>query len=242
MGSNKKKVIKYLAKIIAVILASVYLVFIVDVYTLNTMLKRVFVFGYFLIICGILVYLKERFMKGRNSMRVAALSAVIAVVILAVFQSVFLPAARSNTITLQAGETGEVWLVDIDADGKNIPLSQLEITGNYNWEYSAAYDDYVFYPNKSFSGNGLIFDIGGSAIKLNFAANSWSGAVSVTDTDGNLEVLDLYTDEGDETEHIEYLCGSVHNYSGVERVVYNLGAWSILAFALQFIVGFFVKK
>ena len=97
-------------------------------------------------------------------MSVTALSAVIAAVILAVFQNVFLPTVRNNTITLQAGETGEVWLTNLEVDGESIPLSQLNISKNYNWEYSAANDDFVFYPNENWEENSLIFDIAGNKV------------------------------------------------------------------------------
>ena len=179
MNLDKKKSIKCLAKIIAAILASVYLTFIVDVYTLNTTLKRIFVFGYFLIICAIFVYLKERFIKRRSSMSVTVLATVIAAVILTVFQNVFLPTARNNTIILQAGETGEVWLTNLEVDGESIPLSQLNISKNYNWEYSAVNDDFVFYPNENWEENTLIFDIVGNKMTLSFAANTWSGSVNI---------------------------------------------------------------
>ena len=39
--------------VVFVILASIYLTFIVDVFTLNTMLKRIFIFCYFIGICSI---------------------------------------------------------------------------------------------------------------------------------------------------------------------------------------------
>ena len=89
MDPNRTISVKSLLKAVSVILASFYLTFIVDVYTLNTTLKRIFVFGYFLLICVIFVYLKERFIKRRNSIGVIAASAAIVVVILAVFQSTF---------------------------------------------------------------------------------------------------------------------------------------------------------
>ena len=48
---------------ISIIVASAYLTFIVDVYTLNTTLKRVFVFGYFVVMCALVIYLRKRFIK-----------------------------------------------------------------------------------------------------------------------------------------------------------------------------------
>ena len=229
MYLDKKKSIKCLAKIIAAILASVYLTFIVDVYTLNTTLKRIFVFGYFLIICAIFVYLKERFIKRRSSMSVTVLATVIAAVILTVFQNVFLPTARNNTIILQAGETGEVWLTNLEVDGESIPLSQLNISKNYNWEYSAVNDDFVFYPNENWEENTLIFDIVGNKMTLSFAANTWSGSVNIIESAGELTTLALYS-ENTEYDRASFLVDASRTYNLRERCIYNVGAMLLLSF------------
>lgn len=231
MNLDKKKAIKCLAKIIAAILASVYLTFIVDVYTLNTTPKRMFVFGYFLIICGIFVYLRERFIKKRSSMSVTVLSAVIATVILAVFQNVFLPTARSNTITLQAGETGEVWLTDIEIDGEFIPISQVHISNNYGWQYNAEYDDYVFYPKNDAADNCLSFNYIAKEVKLLFAMNTWSGTVKISDEGGEQTVIDLYGENPEENRY-SFSLHTPRVYRFAERLAFDLGIFVILMFTI----------
>ena len=47
----------------AIILASIYLTFIIDVYTLNTVPKRVFVFCYFLLMGHVALFLKKKLQK-----------------------------------------------------------------------------------------------------------------------------------------------------------------------------------
>lgn len=230
MKINIKPAITKILRLASIIIASAYLTFLVDTYTLNTVWKRVFVFGYFLVMCAIFVYLKERFTKKRNSISETILSAVITVMILAVFQNVFLPTARSNTITLQAGETGEVWLISAEVDNREVPLSDISIKDNVNWMYVSEYDDYVYYPNSD-SYNSLTVDIWGNEIKLNFAANSWSGVVSITGEGGKTESLVLYT-EGDVSGRIEYQMTDKQSRSNFEKAVFNFGAgiiiWSIL--------------
>lgn len=228
-----------IAKIIqfgAIILASAYLTFLVDIYTLNTVLKRVFVFGYFLVMCAIFGYLKKRFIKGRYSMSVAVLSAVIAVVILVVFQNGFLPTARSSTITLQAEETGEVWLTDVEIDGELVPVSGVQINDNYGWEYNTEYDDYVFYPKEVTTENHLEFTQIAKEINLYFATNSWSGTVRITDGAGNQSVVGLYSENAEQSQY-KFSIYNVHVYCFIERAILNAGAFIVLMFFVSILIS-----
>ena len=239
MDPNRTISVKSLLKAVSVILASFYLTFIVDVYTLNTTLKRIFVFGYFLLICVIFVYLKERFIKRRNSIGVIAASAAIVVVILAVFQSTFLPVACSNTITLQAGETGEVWLTDVEIDGELVPVSQVQINDNYGWEYNAEYDDYVFYPKEDDTDNRLSFNCVAKEVKLLFAVNAWSGTVKISDGEKKQTVVDLYGENPEENRY-SFSFHTPRVYRLVERTVLNCGIFAILIFFLPILLRIFL--
>lgn len=222
-----KKAIKFLF----ICLTSIYLTFLVDIYTLNTTLKKVFVFGYFVVMCTLFMYLKNRLLKVTSKKTISPLYTAVILVfsisVLAVFQDTFLPLVRSNVVTLRAEGNGEVWLVEAEADGKSIPLSQLSTEEKYNWEYNADYDDYVYYPGEETEDNGLSIEIAGQDIKLKFGANSWSGSVLVTNSEGNTEVLELYSEEQGTRE---YLDSGVRQYTALEWILFNLGALILIIF------------
>lgn len=234
-----KKAIKFLF----ICLTSVYLTFLVDIYTLNTTLKKVFVFGYFVVMCTLFMYLKNRLLKVTSKKTISPLYTAVILVfsisVLAVFQDTFLPLVRSNVVTLRAEGNGEVWLVEAEADGKSIPLSQLSTEEKYNWEYNADYDDYVYYPGEETEDNGLSIEIAGQDIKLKFGANSWSGSVVVSNSEGNTETLELYS-EGQGA--CEYLDRGVRQYTIFERVLLNLGALVLLVCAFDLIVTIVLRS
>ncbi len=229
--NGKKSLWENLLQTIAILLASVYLTFIVDVYTLNTALKRIFVFVYFLALCMLFTYLKRKYVKGKISIQIAFGAAVIAVFILTAFQSKFLPEAQDGIVTLRAGMRGEVWLVEADINGKSIPVWQLEIDGNCGWEYSEQYDDYVFYPYENKSENYLRISYFAETVNLRFAANTWSGTVFITDEEGHETILELYNKD-EQNYQSDFSISNKHVYRSSERAVLNIGAfiliWNIL--------------
>lgn len=230
-------------KFLFICLTSVYLTFLVDIYTLNTTLKKMFVFGYFVVMCTLFMYLKNRLLKVTSKKTISPLYTAVILVfsisVLAVFQDTFLPLVRSNVVTLRAEGNGEVWLVEAEADGKSIPLSQLSTEEKYNWEYNADYDDYVYYPGEETEDNGLSIEIAGQDIKLKFGANSWSGSVVVSNSEGNTETLELYS-EGKGA--CEYLDRGVRQYTIFERVLLNLGALVLLVCAFDLIVTIVLRS
>lgn len=223
---------------ISIMLASAYLTFVVDVYTLNTVLKRIFVFGYFLVICLFLVHLRKRIGYKKLTVKVMILSACIAGLILALFQSTFLPIARGGTIMLRSNMNGEIWLVNAEIDGQTVPMAQLEIDGNCGWEYNADYDDYVFYPYENSADNYLSIRYFAESIHLYFAKNPWSGSVFIADENGNEIVLELH-DEYEQDDQYRYSIINEHKYSLAERAVLNFGAfiiiWSFLSCVCSFV-------
>lgn len=230
------KNIKRACLIAPVLLVSIYLTFVIDAYTLNTWLKRVFVFCYFCVASCVGIYVGKRFLKGKQSISKAKLrsaATVFSIVILFYAQDFFLPVAQEQYVTLSAlpvegsGAYSEVWLTKVEADEKDIPLSTLDVSQNDGWTYSQEYDDYVFYPNALSSGNSFTFTKAAENIVLYFASNSWSGAVEVIDSNGDKSALDLCT-ENNESDSINYLISNPRSYSFQERVFYNLGAFFLL--------------
>lgn len=214
-----------------ILLPSIYLTFIVDIYTLNTLLKRIFVLGYFLIMCALFSYLKRKYVKKKLINWITLLSVIVAGLILIVFQSKFLPTARGGMITLRSGAVGEVWLVEADINGKSIPVSQLEISENSGWEYNEDYGDYVFYPGENKADNHLCVRYFAETLNLRFAANSWSGTVFITDEEGRETVLDLYN-EDEQKNQCDFSINNRYTYRTGERTILNIGAfiliWNIL--------------
>ena len=223
-----------LLKCLAIVFASVYLTFLIDIYTLNTTVKRLFVFGYFLVICTVMMHLRGRFLKLVHPRRTVLLSAVAAILIFATCQGTFLPDGRDTLITLTAAADGEVWLADVVVDGEVVPLSQISVEANSGWLYNEEYDDYVFYPGEEGTENYLTLQFVAEDIKLDLAANPWSGSVSVTASTGVGSVLDLCSDEESRTS---FSVDCQHTYTPMERCVYGVGVVLVLGFLLSVLLS-----
>ena len=68
-------------EICAALLSALYLTFLVDTYTLNTVPKRVFVFCYFLVMCLTAVFLRRKLTKGKAQRKGALAAAGILTVL-----------------------------------------------------------------------------------------------------------------------------------------------------------------
>ena len=236
---------KFIA-ILSICLASIYLTFLVDCYTLNTTLKRLFVFAYFLVMCSVFVYLKHKFIKVRNSTNrkwpTIILSGIISIAVLSIYQDTFLPSQVPTQISLTADGTGEVWLTDLEIEGEQTPLSKLKLVSNDNWEYNTEYDDYVYYPNDVGQNNELILEIPGGHTRLFFAANEWSGVVTIGDSDGKTHRLDLKKNDKGNSGEVEYQNDYIRFYSILEQSLFTLSACIVLMFFLDSILQTLNKK
>lgn len=228
------------------ILASIYLTFIVDVYTLNTFPKRVFVFLYFLVICCAAICLKKKLLKGETlpvQTRVAAV--VLAAAILGVGHSCFFPKAQETTISLAAvpcedDSYREVWLTSLQVDGREIQLSKLKLDANQGWIYSGDYDDYVYYPGENTDNtNYLTFQVNGEEIVLTFAENAWSGSVNVMENAAKSVVLPLTAAEGG-GDGVSYAAEGCRRYAVWEYILYGLGLWIVLNYLIELVWALFL--
>lgn len=229
--------------IVQILLASSYLTFLVDTYTLNTPLKRLFVFSYFLVICTacrrlIANYFRTR-LKGHSFQKKwikskLLFSVAASTLVFATFQGQLLPHCQEVIIQLSATETntGEIWLSEVVADGHEIPISQIYVVENSGWVYSEEYDDYVFYPSEDKEENHFTIKFVAEDISLRFAGNTWSGNVCVTDSLGGYSEYDLYT-EDPETERIVHNISSYRNISMAAYIIYGLGAVMILSYSFS---------
>ncbi len=215
--------------VIAVALAAVYLTFLVDVYTLNTWLKRLFVLCYFLVMGGVADLLLRRLRKRVPfSRRRTVISAVLASALLAAFSGVWFPKAQNISVTLSSVECAEtaslqeVWLTEVILDGESVVLSQLDLDAT-GWSYSPEYDDYV---SRSLSGpdNSLTFQVTAREMTLRFGKNPWSGSVCVIGPEETPRVLTLYSAANDPNDpFVEYKQSFDRIYAPWEYLLYGAG-------------------
>lgn len=243
-----KNRIKTLFVELGIVLSSVYLTFLIDVFTLNTLVKRVFVFIYFITICHVIFALSRRVVKKYNISRVVAASLVlISGGIVIVGNNIFLPTAQDMNITLTAskcedGAYREVWLSNILVDNQELQLSHFEIDGNQGWQYIKDSDDYAFYPNENGNNeNYLSFHVTAKNVDLTFAHNAWSGAVEVGVDGENTTQLQLTSTDGS-NDSLGYSLHADRTYTIWERILYGAGAWIVVAFIIDLLLGILFKN
>ncbi len=244
---SKFKKIKYVIAIVSIILASIYLTFLIDTSTLNTNLKRAFILCYF-ILASCLAFFFYNKSKARKNTVIPLLCAIIVVFF---GQNLLLPTKSDHTFYIQAvevtnekdEETGaetpeeekefkEAWLVDITVDGNSKQLSLLKSNANTLWSYEGYYDDYFFLPNENSASNILSFDVIGEEITVSFGANTWSGNVRIFNDYGYDEIVCLYNEDPtyDRISHTMHLSKT---FSTFERILYNLGAVAVFTFVFK---------
>ena len=222
---------------LAIIFASIYLTFIVDVYTLNTFGKRFFVFLYFLVICSVIVILKKRLLKKRKTSNTTCLVyLIIAALAVIVGHNFFLPRATTTTLSISAvpcddGIYREIWLTSLRVDEKEIQLSKLPLDANQGWLYHEEYGSYVFYPDENSNNNAnyLTFETVGQKTELVFARNAWSGTVNIIENAADNFKLNL-NGEGNDVIHVVQ---AAKDYSALEILIYGIGAWICMIYLIN---------
>ena len=231
-----KKLTNFLS-LIAIILASVYLTFLIDNFTLNTWVKRIFIFCYFIVVSCFAWHFYSKCKKYRYSV----IPLICAVVLVLIGQNIFLPSRAEHTVYIQSVEMlndeeqtvlGEVWLVDLKVDGNQEQLSKLELEDILGWSYYGEYDDYGFTSSQSNEPNVLSFTAVGEELVLTFGANSMPGNVRIYDENGYDTVLSL-SSENTEDARTEHTLSIKREYSVFERILYSTGATIVLWFALK---------
>lgn len=218
--------------VLLIILSSIYLTFIVDVYTLNTLTKKVFVFLYFCVMSEIVVWLRRKYF-GSAKLRELIPSILLSMLLLALFQGKIIPNWEAQEVILRANvfdayPTGEVWLVGAELDGQAIEPSQLgELTVN-GWVFSPENDDYVFYPAENSETNMLSFYASAETVGLWFTSNQKSGSVLIEE-DGKTERFVLRSGESQD-ELLLYTLSMVREQSLPERIVLGTGALIVISF------------
>ena len=197
-----KKVLSFLPYILNTCI-SIYLTYLIDAITLNTIFEKIFVFVFFILSTSILFFLFKKYIGLDFSIKLIASSVIASISIIILFGESFFPQKRQNVISFEAqieenaNHGQEVWLSKVVIDGKATSISNLNAVYNEGWEYIPNWDNYVFYPTGNISPentNGLKFNIVCKSAEFVFSCNSWSGKVSynLNDSD-NYETLELYS-------------------------------------------------
>lgn len=242
------KIINFLSRCICIIAAGVYLTNFIETYSLIASINY---WSLFLAVCIVLTtsaYATKTWIKIPSNIVLLA-SIVISAGLLLTYQSVLLPTPQHQKlfITLKAVQdgkasaTGEVWLTNIVIDGENVPLSQLTVKEKLNWLYKKEYDDYVYYPNKSFKDNVLAFQVEAQNVEMTFGTNTWSGKVQITDTKGVCETINLYTEQKN-VDNLKYLIHKHSLYTVLEKGTYQFGALVVFSFILQLLISQFLSR
>jgi len=240
------KILKNIMFVCIIVLASVYLTFFIDVYTLNTLLKKIFIFVYFIIMCLIAIWLKRKLIIIDKRKIINILSIVIASFLLIVFQNTFLPIQQETDIYISAKEfpnttiVKEVWLTDIVIDGNKVPLNSLQVQQKDGWLYNSEYDDFVFYPSENIE-NLLSFNVVAKDIDLLFESNAWSGCVEVNLSGHSGQIYFLQTSDGS-SGTITSEWEVAKEYTTVEKVVLNLGAVILMSFVVSCILYLIIGR
>ena len=242
---SKLKNLKIAATVISVIFACVYLTYIIDAQTLNSWLKRIFIFAYFIVMSCVALYLYGRYCKHK----ITVIPLICAVLLVILGQNFFLPSKADHTVYVQAVENGEqeykeVWLVDVELDGNKRQLSSLQMNDVVQWTYMGGNDDYCFLPTDNSEGNVLSFTVVGNEVKLSFGANSWSGSVRIFDGESVDEIISL-NPENAESDRIDYTLSIVKEYNTAERIIFSIGAIAVMCYVFKLLYAFvfrFVDK
>lgn len=227
-------------------LAAGYLTFLVDAFTLNTVLKRVFVFCYFVVMGHIALFLKRRYLgSSGDGWRALTMSVAGGLALLIMLHGVLFANIQETVISLSAvpsedGALREVWLVAAGADGEGVYLSQLEVDANQGWVYLGENDDYVFYPGEEGQENYLTFRTTADEVKLYFSQNAWSGSVNILVDESEDTAITLTAAEG-VNETIEHTIKANRAYVGWEYLLYGMGAWVLLSFLAAVVLGLLEK-
>ena len=232
----KKFNLKFFISVLAIIFASVYLTFLIDTYTLNTWLKRIYVFCYFVIALFILVKCCARLKLNKCNI-VSAIALLLTVFTLALAQNTFLPKKNEHSFYLQSTaqdeESGyaELAIVGVTLDGEKQSISKINVEVIGNWSYEATNDSFIFSPSES-NENLICFTVVGENVSFLFKSESTDGHVRIYDDYGYEKIVSL-ADKNAESLTVEHTIDFVQTYSIAEKIIYNTGALITIAFVYK---------
>lgn len=240
----KKLNFKFLIFTLAIVFASVYLTFIVDVYTLNTALKRIFVFCYFIVASYLAV--KCCILLRIHKHKIAyAIAALLAIVTLIFAQNTFLPTEKEHvfyiqSITQEESEHGHITLSEITIDGKTQKLSGVNFEASGNWSYTAQDDNFEFTPSGPSNDNLISISVIGKNVTFSFESQTTPTHVRIFDNYEFDNVISL-TDIDESKYQIDYTANVEKEYSIAERLIYNAGAVVTMTFVYKIFIELLLR-
>ena len=262
----KKFNLMFFVSAFAIVLASVYLTFIVDAFTLNTWVKRIFVLCYFLIAAALLVKCCAKL--NLSQYKLASLIALLGAIVTLVFaEGAFLPAKNEHTFYIQSTTETEdaeseyfgIILSGVTLDGEELVLEKANTETTGKWTYEKELQGFLFTPNEDsisdeLNANVLSVTVKGESIKLSFkptipqqpgdapvlSDHMKEGHVRIYDDKGYDITLAL-ADMEDESETLEHLIDFRKTYTVFERILYNAGAGITLTFAYKALIELFMR-
>jgi hypothetical protein len=233
----KKINLNLLVSAIAIVFASIYLAFIVDVYTLNTWLKRIFVLFYFVVMTVVAAKSLTWFKINKYNL-ISALALLLAIVTLVFSQNAFLPAENEHVFYIQSlpsetSECGKIDLSEITVDEEKQTLSKMNVETLGNWLYSAESDSFIFMPTEASSGNLISFTLIGETVSFSFKTEAIESHIRVYDDYGYDQTVSIINGNDEmQTHSIEFN----KTYSITERLIYNVGASIVMAFVYKILL------
>lgn len=207
-----KKILPFLPFLLSVC-SGIYLTYMVDRLTLESFLQRTFVFIFFVAAIYLSFCLFKKYVGFEFCGKIIAAALILSLAVISFCEDSFFPKKEESVITVEAviedgaNHPQEVWLSEIEIDGKAIPVSEINIVSNTNWTYVSGLDDYVYYPvsNSSIENiNSISFKVNCESLKIIFARNSWSGKVAYN-LSGSKEFLELELYSADSSVQTEVL-------------------------------------
>lgn len=197
-----KKILSFLPFVLSVCVG-IYLTYLVDSITLNTVFEKIFVLIFFTSSISVLFYLFKKYIGIDFSGKLIVCAILFSLSVIILCGESFFPQKKQTQITFEAvvednaNHGQEVWLTEVKIDGKIVPISELKIVSNEGWRYISEWDDYAYYPVSNISeenNNELTIEVFCENIEIVFARNAWSGKVSynLSDFDKN-GTLTLYS-------------------------------------------------
>ena len=200
------KQLKHFLQILGCILSSIYLTYILAQNALTTKLHIGFVFIYFLILSGIVLYCYNNFIKENiniklNKRRIILYSFILTALILFCLGNELFPKPLDEnkiliTATGQKDELSkgkEVRITNICVDGKSIELNKLSL--NENWTYLENENTIMCNPDIK-EGKLELKLKPGKIIEITFVKHRWSGFVEIFDNNKIIKE-NLFDENGD---------------------------------------------
>ena len=141
-----KKILSFWPFVLS-ICAAIYLTYMVDLITLDTVFQKVFVFLFLASFISILFFIFKKCVGFDLDLKLIVCAILLSLSVVILSWQGILPTKKQSTITFEAvveenaGHGQEVWLAEVELDGKTVSVAELEVLSNEGWKYISDLDD-----------------------------------------------------------------------------------------------------